>query len=550
MNRWRWLLAGLLLPALLAAAPAPVSRIPLGAGVSVAVHADGTVVLDRSDGNEAVPVLRLAPSPAFADSLPPRILHAAAGAAAGHRGVLQPADDDGDGRADEDPLNGRDDDGDGRVDEDFAAVSDAMTVIAPPAGPRLELYHWSHPHVSGVLGLAAPGRDVGAGAGRTHWRVSGATVWFPLALTVRSRSWLRVEDGPGAGRAAACRVARIDGDGASLWVGVLVFAGRLTGGEAPGDPLELVGEPELAAAMVAAPTPVRLAGLLREAWSVRIGASVTPGGKPLPWIVTPPPPIGTAPHLAAGVRRAGDGWDLVLTAGRGVRWLPDPSEFRLDGRVCGDPVAVSLEEPGDAPRRLAAERAGEAAVGDPVRALQYLAWQQWLTPGTTLVHHFRGDLPAEEGVLVGQWPFGGAFRIPVRPLAPAAEPSGEGERPPTLAPDLLETYPNPFRDRLFLRFRVPETVGEGFVWDDGRPPSLGPDDPIPYSTPLPRVTLKIYTISGREIATLFDQPSAPGSYQAAWNGCDPSGRPVAMGTYFCKLQVDRWSVTQRVSVIR
>jgi hypothetical protein len=38
----------------------------------------------------------------------------------------QLADDDGDGRLDEDRLDGRDNDGDGRVDEDFAAVSEQM----------------------------------------------------------------------------------------------------------------------------------------------------------------------------------------------------------------------------------------------------------------------------------------------------------------------------------------------------------------------------------------------------------------------------------------
>jgi len=38
----------------------------------------------------------------------------------------RPADDDKDGKIDEDPLNGIDDDGDGRVDEDFAGISSQM----------------------------------------------------------------------------------------------------------------------------------------------------------------------------------------------------------------------------------------------------------------------------------------------------------------------------------------------------------------------------------------------------------------------------------------
>ena len=44
------------------------------------------------------------------------------------RGITGRGDDDGDGRADEDFLNGRDDDGDGRVDEDYEAISQQMLV--------------------------------------------------------------------------------------------------------------------------------------------------------------------------------------------------------------------------------------------------------------------------------------------------------------------------------------------------------------------------------------------------------------------------------------
>jgi hypothetical protein len=48
------------------------------------------------------------------------------GALGGARLPAPNADDDRDGRLDEDWLNGRDDDGDGRIDEDFAAISNQM----------------------------------------------------------------------------------------------------------------------------------------------------------------------------------------------------------------------------------------------------------------------------------------------------------------------------------------------------------------------------------------------------------------------------------------
>ncbi len=48
------------------------------------------------------------------------------GTRGGNRLPSPAADDDNDGRIDEDPLNGFDDDGDGKVDEDYAAISNQM----------------------------------------------------------------------------------------------------------------------------------------------------------------------------------------------------------------------------------------------------------------------------------------------------------------------------------------------------------------------------------------------------------------------------------------
>jgi len=55
-----------------------------------------------------------------------RIYRTREGAPGGARAPSPNADDDRDGRTNEDVLNGADDDGDGRIDEDFAAVSNQM----------------------------------------------------------------------------------------------------------------------------------------------------------------------------------------------------------------------------------------------------------------------------------------------------------------------------------------------------------------------------------------------------------------------------------------
>jgi flagellar hook assembly protein FlgD len=119
-----------------------------------------------------------------------------------------------------------------------------------------------------------------------------------------------------------------------------------------------------------------------------------------------------------------------------------------------------------------------------------------------------------------------------------------------LSPGLLESYPNPFVDQLNIRFTVPLTVGEGFVWDDEHKPHLKAEDLIPYQESSPRVMMKIYSIAGHEVATLFDERCDVGSRSTSWNGQDTMGRPMAAGTYFCKLQIENWSVTQRVALLR
>jgi len=51
-----------------------------------------------------------------------------------------------------------------------------------------------------------------------------------------------------------------------------------------------------------------------------------------------------------------------------------------------------------------------------------------------------------------------------------------------------------------------------------------------------RVTLGVYTVDGRFVRTLVSEDRAAGHHTANWNGLDQSGRPVASGTYFYRLQ--------------
>ncbi|HEX5131224.1 MAG TPA: hypothetical protein VFX92_01925, partial [Candidatus Krumholzibacteria bacterium] len=89
------------------------------------------------------------------------------GAPSGSRYPSSRADDDNDGRIDEDPLDRIDNDGDGKVDEDFAAVGDAMAVVKyGPASVaalsvRQEIYGWSLVHIDRMVASTLTLRNTG-----------------------------------------------------------------------------------------------------------------------------------------------------------------------------------------------------------------------------------------------------------------------------------------------------------------------------------------------------------------------------------------------------
>ena len=83
---------------------------------------------------------------------------------------------------------------------------------------------------------------------------------------------------------------------------------------------------------------------------------------------------------------------------------------------------------------------------------------------------------------------------------------------------LLGNYPNPFRASTTLRYALPEG---------------GP------------VTLTVYDVLGRRVATLVDREQAAGRYTATFDG-----RRLASGAYFVRLQSGDRVQTRRVQLVR
>jgi subtilisin-like proprotein convertase family protein len=100
---------------------------------------------------------------------------------------------------------------------------------------------------------------------------------------------------------------------------------------------------------------------------------------------------------------------------------------------------------------------------------------------------------------------------------------GEEETPPPAATALLGNAPNPFN------------AGTRILFD------LARDD---------RVRLDLFDVRGRLVRRLLDAPLAAGRHEVAWDSRDDAGRPVASGTYLCRLRGDGLERFRTLSAVR
>ena len=93
---------------------------------------------------------------------------------------------------------------------------------------------------------------------------------------------------------------------------------------------------------------------------------------------------------------------------------------------------------------------------------------------------------------------------------------------------LSQNYPNPFNPTTVIRFSLSVDRNAGSV----RQASM-------------LVTLKVFDIMGREVATLVNEQLAPGTYEATFDGS-----ALSSGTYFYKLTTGNFSQTKRLTLLK
>jgi len=546
---WPWLLMtlGLLAAPLtgVAADRAVVTSSSLGGGVDASLSSDGSLILERLVGEVSHRLLQSRWADGRVDESTVFTGGACEGDPGGRRGFAATADDDGDGLIDEDRLDGQDNDGDGLIDEDFAAVGHAMAVWhrQRAAGDRhLETHHWTYPTLRHLLALTVT-QDGGGVTDPLHLHLLGEGVWQPVDAGC-------VDLGPGV----TVFLAEFD----RHWLGVVVLDPRsrpraVERIRADNSDLALpLLDGRLDMVLVSGPSRLRVVQGLLAAKQVHDGMTDPVTGARVPWLPQPAPAQAPEGGTLLSREQGAFGVELCLSLDEGQELDLDPDQLWMNN---GEPLPVAAitwqAETGEQ-HRLEWPRSAEAA--DPLCLLSGLLNRT--EEAGTLVLSVSQALPEDCEELQGCRSDGRPLVFSVEPDPASMLADDSADDSPTsaslsrLAPGLVGNYPNPFRFTTTISYRVPATVGEAFDLDAPDAPDLEPTRIMPYSANPPQVMVSVFSLEGRAVATLHAGRQGPGVYEVNWSGNDEHGRSLPSGAYFCKLQIENWSVTKRLIFVR
>jgi hypothetical protein len=83
------------------------------------------------------------------------------------------------------------------------------------------------------------------------------------------------------------------------------------------------------------------------------------------------------------------------------------------------------------------------------------------------------------------------------------------------------------------------------------PNPFNPSTRIEFSLPVQsRMTLKVYDVIGREVATLLNGERNAGRFTVEWNGKDQFNAPVASGIYFYRLETGSFVQTKKMIMLK
>jgi hypothetical protein len=101
-----------------------------------------------------------------------------------------------------------------------------------------------------------------------------------------------------------------------------------------------------------------------------------------------------------------------------------------------------------------------------------------------------------------------------------------GQSSPSAVPTVAtfaQNYPNPFNPSTTLKFDLPQER---------------------------KVHLAVYAVDGTKVRTLVDGVRGPGSHEISWDGRDDSGRSVAAGTYFARIDAGDLKQIRKMGLVK
>ena len=151
----------------------------------------------------------------------------------------------------------------------------------------------------------------------------------------------------------------------------------------------------------------------------------------------------------------------------------------------------------------------------------FLGWAQYVTPVTAGEHTFRWTYDKDFSVSSG------ADAVWVDFIEMPAIDNSTGVLATTGGPSsfaLGRPSPNPFDATTSISFDVPAAGGD--------------------------VSIAVFDVGGRLVQTLVSGPQPGGRHSVRWDGRDATGRAVASGVYFYRMDAGELSRTEKVTLLR
>ena len=148
----------------------------------------------------------------------------------------------------------------------------------------------------------------------------------------------------------------------------------------------------------------------------------------------------------------------------------------------------------------------------PISVFAYQMLQDGISMGASYTNSSDYKLWSSVGLIAG-------YKVVI--IEPGIEEKDIPSHPKVFS--LSQNYPNPVISGIHIEYALPKATG---------------------------ITLTVYDVTGRTIRTLLAENQEAGYYTVGWDGKDNSGKKVATGIYFYRMETDKFKATRKLTILR